>query len=115
MDEPKATENEIEHEDETRRAERRDFLKKAGTVAVAAPAAALLLSAKTRPALAHNRSLRLRVVCPSPLARKELHLAVRLPLVRLEVRRGAEDCGLESRRARSVMPLHARVRGRVAR
>ena len=52
MDKFKATENEIEHKDETTSAERRKFLKKAGTVAVAAPAAALLLSAKTKPALA---------------------------------------------------------------
>ena len=52
MDDDKATENEIEHEDETISAKRRKFLKKAGSVAVAAPAAALLLSAKTKPALA---------------------------------------------------------------
>ena len=46
MDDVKATEN------ETISVERRKFLKKAGTVAVAAPAAALLLSAKSKPALA---------------------------------------------------------------
>ena len=51
MDEVKATEKEIEHEGETTSAARRKFLKKAGTVAVAAPAVALLLSAK--PKLAH--------------------------------------------------------------
>tara|TARA_B100000315_G_scaffold245540_1_gene271540 strand:- start:33 stop:209 length:177 start_codon:yes stop_codon:yes gene_type:complete len=56
MDDVKATENEIESVDETVSAERRKFLKKAGTVAVAAPAAALLLSAKTKPALAFNPS-----------------------------------------------------------
>ena len=56
MAEIKATGNEIEHEDETISAERRKFLKKAGTVAVAAPAAALLLSAKTKPALASGIS-----------------------------------------------------------
>ncbi len=56
MDEVKATENEIEHKGETTSAARRDFLKKAGTVAVAAPAAALLLSAKSKSALAQDSS-----------------------------------------------------------
>ena len=56
MDEPKATENENEHEDETISMKRRKFLKKAGTVAVAAPAAALLLSGKSKPAYAVDPS-----------------------------------------------------------
>ena len=56
MDDIKATENEIERDSETTRTQRRDFLKKAGTVAIAAPAAALLLSAKTKPALALDPS-----------------------------------------------------------
>lgn len=43
-------------EQDAAREERRKFLKKAGTAAVAAPAAALLLSAKSKPAQAQSLS-----------------------------------------------------------
>ena len=45
-------ENEVNRDDAEK--ERREFLKKVGTAAAAAPAVALLLSANTKPAMAND-------------------------------------------------------------